>query len=232
MSASGSSCCRLRPAGRRRWLGLRAGLSSPLTPTLKSGGATGRHPARVIVNTGQNLSARLLAATKFLVPVPPGGYVPASQSARGGAGQLDEDARAGGGIDAVRQWRSPGGGSAFQTRTRSAAQRDVRISHSGAEKARLPQLPGWYKTVAVRALPHSSADYAARRAVFPRWPSPGQVVPISRSTVISSCAPWNVSLTAWASGSKRGRNCNAISSRSIARSSASSSSVGRPVFLA
>jgi uncharacterized protein (TIGR00369 family) len=38
---------------------------------------------RVIVSTGQNLSARLLAATKFLVPVLPGGYVPASASACG-----------------------------------------------------------------------------------------------------------------------------------------------------
>jgi hypothetical protein len=95
-----------------------------------------------------------------------------------------------------------------------------------------PGNPATDHWAAVCALPHSSADYAARRSPFPRWPSPGQVVPISRSTVISSCAPWNVSLTAWASGSKRGRNCNASSSRSMVRSSASSSSVGRRVFLA
>src|SRR5580693_9523104 len=81
MPASGSSCCRLRPRGEGAGWAY-AGLS-PSHPDSKMGWVTGRHPVRVIVNTGQNLSARLLAPTKFLVPVLPGGYIPASASACG-----------------------------------------------------------------------------------------------------------------------------------------------------
>src|SRR5580700_7691469 len=53
MSASGSSCCRLRPEGEGAGWDY-AQVCRPSRPDSKMGWVTGPHPVRVIVNTGQN----------------------------------------------------------------------------------------------------------------------------------------------------------------------------------
>jgi len=149
------------------------------------GWVTGRHPVRVIVNTGQNLSARLLAATKFLVPVLPGGYVPVSASACGarrgrGAAADGRGRRARSGQERhppVLAARPPRVGDAYW-QGMPASRRPPCVT-SGAHSGRLVTLSHRHTVRYVI----SSLDAASRVRAAVRFPSPGSWR--SRSTAAS-----------------------------------------------
>src|SRR5580700_3460412 len=157
----------------------------PSHPDSKMGWVTGRHPVRVIVNTGQNLSARLLAATKFLVPVLPGGYVPVSASACGarrgrGAAADGRGRRARSGQERhppVLAARPPRVGDAYW-QGMPASRRPPCVT-SGAHSGRLVTLSHRHTVRYVI----SSLDAASRVRAAVRFPSPGSWR--SRSTAAS-----------------------------------------------
>jgi hypothetical protein len=157
----------------------------PSHPDSKMGWVTGRHPVRVIVNTGPNLSARLLAATKFLVPVLPGGYVPVSASACGarrgrGAAADGRGRRARSGQERhppVLAARPPRVGDAYW-QGMPASRRPPCVT-SGAHSGRLVTLSHRHTVRYVI----SSLDAASRVRAAVRFPSPGSWR--SRSTAAS-----------------------------------------------